>query len=419
MVFDSKDLLKIDSAEHREVCDEIFTCLIECLPKETILAVKKSGDYSILYALTYELLRLYVIYKAKEPEDVEAALSKLRTYQDSTLSCGQKDKLRRTYLRMLIGDQKLPFEVDPKKSKSMFLIFQNEYLAKLVTVLKAHGFSRSKITAFMDIADLLQSATLPFRLEPSAANVHKSPGAWEIVPYDVNPTMRGTSFRDLNFMFRWSLLFECWKPQSLDREKSLRLFANLKKNVCKFAARSDASETRKRFSKSLPSFNEYAENKSSISKKWDLLNKPWCLEFMHLDYAKLIEWDRIREMSRELGRVPFIANFVEEIGAHILKAHQVKQWTYSSKDWNKNLNKLKKHAGAKQERCTLKTFGSPNRQPIEIPLDVRSKPAFMWDGKNHVRFDYMRKIRPSRNLHVEELPLTRYACVTYTQQKHT
>lgn len=69
--FDHKDLLKLPT-RRMQAAWELAPVLIECLPKEF---VEQSPDHSVIDALVYEVLRLYVMAQADFKIDEWAFIS--------------------------------------------------------------------------------------------------------------------------------------------------------------------------------------------------------------------------------------------------------------------------------------------------------------------------------------------------------
>lgn len=195
---------------------------------------------------------------------------------------------------------------------------------------------------------------------------------WVAIPNVMRPKTFD-AFAKKSFAYRWCLL--CAEFLGMRRQKAIECYEVVRDRILE-GFKDKELDDYKSMVDQLPSFEifpnrESDENKNAV-KAADIFanvsHPAWILEFMHADYANLIDWDSFRG-----GSLPMIPKFIRDtLGIHLLRAKFEKGW-----HWRKNSAQWKKALDPGQAKITKLRFVKPNdTQPLLI-------------GKKLYAFDYV------------------------------
>lgn len=348
--FNMHDLFRVDGRRQNRafILSEVLVESLQSNDSKFSDILSKCPDYSILDALVYELLRLCVV----RPEDY-----------------GRNSKVPKSSRQ---------YQARPKTLKSNFSDRNFDYL---IGVADHFGFSKQFHIDLMRLKQLVHEPDFKIRREVHSSNINLRTEHIGSIPIWVPPA----KIRDVLFTYRWSLILgeylECSRARSVEIYDTF--IQHLRKHTrdCKDRGRKEVLDV---ISPCLPS---ELDVQRCLKRVADDLNKPWSIEFMHMDYAGLLKWESLADLSDR----PKIIHFVADVlGAHILDARLVNGWSPMDERWAEFLTSQGNAGDRKLKQIYERSFEDDHA--VEATLRTASRKY----EKRWCAFDYLPKIHPDK-----------------------
>lgn len=349
---------------------EVFGWILPII-KANKLDTPRDGDETAYFALAYEILRV-----------VQSNAFDRNMHPTRSKSDYLRDKKR------WIAANKVEYDTayDNNRLITRFLL-DDDIFASLAHVLQQIDVSDEAIAQLREARRRMVKASRVTRWEIASHNIDDPTLSPWRVPVEMILKTPAT-FRHAFFLFRWSTIIEFGFDASAEDSYRWynRIIADLEKSAGSSSSDSDVfriylrellprDEKKDRSDDEAPEpGKEHDATQTQRSRRSDI-NRLWGLQFLHADYAGLIQWN-----NDDSEAAPFLSDFIaNRLGPFLLFAENQKGWFWY--DGDKKRDFLLKTPGRTETFPETLSNGEtiPRKQPVHI-------------GNKHYAYRYLRKI---------------------------
>lgn len=310
--FDKFEIFSL-SSKRATACSEIFDMLVQCLPRDFL---SKTPDDSLLDALSYELLRMYVASQSNW------------VFDPNGFKTGDPTDL----VEHLLNPPKLTVDKEKSVPKAIRTAFKDENFKFFVELSMSPNFSREFLSDLQKIKSLSDIGVIRFRREIHSKNINGDPKKAESIPFWVKPA----KVSSVLFFYRWCLLLA--HSHGFYRSQSLKIYDEVKRRFSeKLHSMSKGVMTQRYknfYNAMLFVGQDQVDQPRSIEKRISEMSLSWAITFMHSDYVGLIKWRNLGDIRGKTFLSEFVCN---NLGGHILEVKIGNKWTAGDQDWEKFL----------------------------------------------------------------------------------